>query len=131
MRGRAVLRNRRRSGARWIQLLVIPVWDEENATPSLVHCAWRADRAHRAEQYLVQLASRSGSPQHLASHRKLTPREVEILRHLAAGEDLAGIARRLHVSHATVRNHVQHVLVKLKAHSVQEAIAMFLLDIDG
>ncbi|MGH2785622.1 MAG: response regulator transcription factor [Actinomycetota bacterium] len=53
----------------------------------------------------------------------LTPREMEILRYLAAGMSNAAIAERLVLSLHTVRNHVQNVIGKLGAHSKLEAVA--------
>ncbi|RKN47618.1 response regulator transcription factor [Micromonospora endolithica] len=44
---------------------------------------------------------------------QLTPREQEILRHLAAGEGNAEIARRFGISAKTVRNQVSAVFAKL------------------
>ena len=55
----------------------------------------------------------------LASH--LTGRERQCLALLVEGLDTAGIARRLAVSQATVRAHVQSVLTKLGVHSRLEA----------
>lgn len=55
-------------------------------------------------------------------HTSLSARELEVLRLLAAGHDTAGIARRLSVSAATARNHVQSILRKLRVHSRLEAI---------
>lgn len=52
----------------------------------------------------------------------LSARELEVLKLLAAGGDTATIARRLHVSQATVRNHVQSILRRLGVHSRLEAI---------
>lgn len=52
----------------------------------------------------------------------LSARELEVLKLLAAGHDTATIARRLSVSPATVRNHVQSILRKLCVHSRLEAI---------
>ncbi len=52
----------------------------------------------------------------------LSARELEVLKLLAAGHDTATIARRLAVSAATVRNHVQSILRKLCVHSRLEAI---------
>ena len=52
----------------------------------------------------------------------LSARELEVLRLLAAGGDTGTIARRLCVSAATVRNHVQSILRKLCVHSRLEAI---------
>jgi two-component system nitrate/nitrite response regulator NarL len=53
----------------------------------------------------------------------LTRRERDILRLLAAGASTRAMAERLHVSPATVRNHVQHILEKLGVHSRLEAAA--------
>lgn len=53
----------------------------------------------------------------------LTRRELEILRLIATGLNTKDAARRLHVSPATVRNHVQNILGKLGAHSRLEAVA--------
>lgn len=53
----------------------------------------------------------------------LTRREIEILRLLTDGLNTRRIAGRLHVSRATVRNHVQHIFGKLDVHSRLEAVA--------
>jgi DNA-binding NarL/FixJ family response regulator len=54
----------------------------------------------------------------------LTRRELEILRMIATGVSTRAAADKLHVSPATVRNHVQNILGKLGAHSRLEAVAM-------
>lgn len=56
----------------------------------------------------------------------LTPREREILQFLAEGVTTTGIAGRLVLSQATVRNHVQNILTKLDAHSKLEAVTIAL-----
>jgi PAS domain S-box-containing protein len=53
----------------------------------------------------------------------LTRREVEILHLIATGLNTKDAAERLHVSPATIRNHVQNILGKLGAHSRLEAVA--------
>ena len=53
----------------------------------------------------------------------LTRRELEILRIISTGLNTKDAAERLHVSPATVRNHVQNILGKLGAHSRLEAVA--------
>jgi PAS domain S-box-containing protein len=53
----------------------------------------------------------------------LTRREVEILRLISTGLNTKKTAQKLHVSPATVRNHVQNILGKLGAHSRLEAVA--------
>jgi PAS domain S-box-containing protein len=53
----------------------------------------------------------------------LTRREIEILHLIASGLNTKDTAERLHVSPATIRNHVQNILGKLGAHSRLEAVA--------
>jgi PAS domain S-box-containing protein len=71
---------------------------------------------------LVQerLAAPSGAP---SRDGDLTRRELEILRLLATGVDTKTAAERLHLSRATVRNHVQNILGKLGVHSRLQAVA--------
>jgi len=53
----------------------------------------------------------------------LSPRETEILRHLATGLSNAEIAERIVVSRRTVATHVEHILHKLgAANRVQAAL---------
>ena len=53
----------------------------------------------------------------------LTRREIEVLRLVAQGNRTKTVADKLHVSPATVRNHVQNILGKLGAHNRLEAVA--------
>lgn len=53
----------------------------------------------------------------------LRPRELEVLRLMAGGLPNKALARQLHLSLNTVRNHVSHILYKLGAHSKLEAVA--------
>jgi DNA-binding NarL/FixJ family response regulator len=55
----------------------------------------------------------------------LSVREREVLDHLAEGLRNREIARRLYISEATVKRHVQNILRKLGASSRREAVAMF------
>jgi PAS domain S-box-containing protein len=57
-------------------------------------------------------------------HRALTPRQVEVLGHLAKGRSTRQIASELHLSPETVRNHVRHLLRALGVHSRLEAVAV-------
>jgi two-component system, NarL family, nitrate/nitrite response regulator NarL len=54
---------------------------------------------------------------------ELTPRELELLEALAAGTSTTAVAGSMGIGVATVRTHVQHVLLKLGAHSRIEAVA--------
>lgn len=53
----------------------------------------------------------------------LTRREIEVLRLMSEGLNTAAAAARLHVSPATIRNHVQNLFGKLGVHSRLEAVA--------
>jgi DNA-binding NarL/FixJ family response regulator len=88
------------------------------------------DKLHRIEEYLTRVASRSNHADIEGPDARfvLTKRERQILRLLAEDESLYAIASKLHVSHATVRNHVQHILNKLGVHSIMEAVAYYLLE---
>ncbi|NIP18589.1 MAG: hypothetical protein GWM87_10820 [Xanthomonadales bacterium] len=54
----------------------------------------------------------------------LTPRETEVLKCLAEGHSTREVATMLSISVPTVRNHVEHMLHKLHAHSRLEAVAV-------
>jgi PAS domain S-box-containing protein len=53
----------------------------------------------------------------------LTPRQVEVLRFLQRGASTSQIARELHLSTETVRNHIRHLLRALGVHTRLEAVA--------
>lgn len=57
---------------------------------------------------------------------KLTPRELETLRLLGEGLGTQEIATRLHLTRATVRNHIYSLLPKLGVHTRVEAVVLAL-----
>jgi PAS domain S-box-containing protein len=57
-------------------------------------------------------------------HPHLTPRQAEVLRLLEHGRSTEQIARELHLSIETVRNHIRHLLRALNVHSRLEAVAV-------
>jgi DNA-binding NarL/FixJ family response regulator len=59
-----------------------------------------------------------------AGEETLTPREVEVLRHIAEGNRNKDIADRLFISEETVKVHVKHVMDKLGASDRTEAVAI-------
>lgn len=110
-------------------LLPIAIKGPDGRRPWLVHCVVKADRCKRLHNYVTRVANRViVSPEFVPDNRPLTPREGEILDLMADDLDLDQIAHKLHVSYHTVRNHVQHILPKLSAHSIQQAIAIYLLE---
>ena len=64
-----------------------------------------------------EIALRSGSP-------KLTEREIEVLKQVAAGCSNKIVADRLHISDDTVKGHVRRILVKLNANDRTHAVAI-------
>lgn len=58
------------------------------------------------------------------AHPHLTPRQAEVLRLLEHGRSTHEIARELHLSIETVRNHIRHILRALGVHSRLEAVAL-------
>ena len=118
---------------RWVKVLIIPVRDPDDSGLWLVHCVLDEERSHRIESYLSRIASRTRTPgvskQDIVDFH-LTDRQRQILELLVEDESLHAIASKLGVSHATVRNHVQHILGKLGVHSIMEAVAYYLLTKD-
>jgi DNA-binding NarL/FixJ family response regulator len=53
---------------------------------------------------------------------RLTPREMEVLEHVAKGMNNRDIAQALFISENTVKNHVRNILEKLHLHSRMEAV---------
>jgi len=92
---------------------------DSNGTELLVHLCHPARDAADARPG----AALAGRTPVRSGRRALTPREVEVLALLADGLETREIASELCISVATSRNHLQHVLRKLRAHSRVAAIA--------
>ena len=63
----------------------------------------------------------------LAEHmgdEALTPREVEVLKHLAEGNRNKDIGERLFISEETVKVHIKHIMEKLQASDRTQAVAI-------
>ncbi len=54
--------------------------------------------------------------------RPLTNQEIQVVRMLSEGLSTQAVSKRLKISGTTVRNHIQHILTKLAAHSRLEAV---------
>ncbi len=54
----------------------------------------------------------------------LSPKETEVLRHLAEGFSYKMVADKMGISYFTVNNHVKKIYEKLQVHSLGEAIAL-------
>ncbi len=67
-----------------------------------------------ARQAAGPLAEHGTSVSLSAMPSSLTPRETEVLVHLASGKTNRQIAKELHLSLSTVKRHLEHILPKLK-----------------
>ncbi len=85
-----------------------PLHDEEEIAGALRRLRHRRERDATIEQRLA----------------RLTPREVEILEHMAAGNQPESIAEELGMSLYTLRTHTQNILTKLGVHSKLEALVL-------
>jgi DNA-binding NarL/FixJ family response regulator len=64
---------------------------------------------------------------HLAEHmsdESLTPREQDVLRHIAGGNRNRDIAELLFISEETVKVHIRHIMEKLGASDRTQAVAI-------
>lgn len=118
-----------RAGASGFLLKDAPVDQFVNAI-RVVHSGasmWAAE----ATQRIVTHFSASGladrgveTARALIDRTGLTPREVEVLRHMARGLSNVQIGAELFVSDATVKTHVARILTKLDARSRTHAVVM-------
>ncbi len=111
---------------RWAHIQTMVDETDCGAHRWVVHLAMDVDRCQKMDAYLREVASRSSTAPRRPS--PLSKRESEILVRLAEDRDAAAIARELHISYATVRNHIRNLLAKLGVHSILEAIALHLVE---
>jgi PAS domain S-box-containing protein len=108
----------------WLHLTAFPL-HARNGAALVVHL-FRDVTPTRELVTLVRerlTGSRKEGPFTAYGHAPLTRRELQVLRLMAQGLHTAMIAQRLHISRATVRNHVQNILWKLDAHTRLQAVA--------
>jgi PAS domain S-box-containing protein len=105
-----------------VSLLVMP--DAAPALPLVIHL-FRDVTATKELLTLVHERLSDGAARENSDGAAslLSRRELEVLRLLASGLNTRAIAERLHVSSATIRNHVQNLFGKLGVHSRLEAVA--------
>jgi PAS domain S-box-containing protein len=108
----------------WLNVSILRVADAGPGGPVTVHL-FRDVTATKelltlVHERLTATAERESGVDQAAA---LSRRELEVLRLLAIGLNTRAVAERLHVSPATVRNHVQNLFAKLDVHSRLEAVA--------
>jgi DNA-binding CsgD family transcriptional regulator len=99
---------------------------------NVVHVMRRGRRVKEEDAYLnagmedrvvAQYASQARRDSCHAAASMLTTRERQILQLLAHGAAVNSMSDNLHISVATVRNHIQRLMAKLEVHSRVEAVA--------
>lgn len=123
------------SGERkWLNISIIVAHVKYGPSPLVVHLVRDISDRKRNENLTREIMLRVGeltgqqadrllnmaSPQLPVAD--LTEREAAILRSLSLGHSTSEIAGELHISAATVRNHIQHILGKLKCRTRLEAV---------
>ena len=89
----------------------------KDAEPDLLAAAIRAVAAgERAIDPKIALAALD------AGTNPLTPRDIEVLKLAAEGEDVGQIAARLFLASGTVRNYLTNIVVKLNARNRVDAV---------
>lgn len=121
-------------GKVWCNVSVLVAGEPDSISPYSIHIVRQVDVSKKLEilvrDFVVKetgLAAEQASKVIFSSRApareaELTKREVEILSLLSAGATTAKIASQLHISRATVNNHIQHLLRKLDAHTRLEAV---------
>lgn len=123
------------SGERkWLNVSIIVAAVKRGPSPLVVHLMRDISERKRNEQLTHEIMVRVGeltgreADQILSGTRseqpgvELTARELSILRSLSLGKSTSEMAAELHISTATVRNHIQHILAKLRCHTRLEAV---------
>ena len=108
----------------WLNVSILQLADAGPGGPVTVHL-FRDVTATKELLALVheRITATSEREAGLDRNAVLSRRELEVLRLLAIGLNTRAAAERLHVSPATVRNHVQNLFAKLEVHSRLEAVA--------
>ncbi|MFI5342124.1 MAG: LuxR C-terminal-related transcriptional regulator [Candidatus Methylomirabilales bacterium] len=120
----------------WVNLSTIRVPSHRKNLSVLVHLFRDASRQKENERFVEQVRSQvaklalphgadpPGTPRPLSPPTDLTRREREALRLLSSGASTQAIARKLGISQATARRHINNTLGKLGVHSRLEAVTL-------
>jgi PAS domain S-box-containing protein len=120
-------------GRQWCNISVLIVAADGSTEPCAIHIARPSDVRTRLEMAMRDfIISKTGVPadqagamiasRSAARESGLSQRELQVLRLLAKGLTTLAVADDLHISRATVNNHVQSILHKLDSHTRRDAI---------
>jgi PAS domain S-box-containing protein len=109
----------------WLDISILAVPGSRPDLSTTVHLFRDVTASHEIESLVrARLAqARTSAADPGGPPAELTRRELEILRLMSNGANTKAMAERLHVSPATVRNHVQNIFGKLAVHNRLEAVA--------
>jgi PAS domain S-box-containing protein len=122
------LRLQTKTGKQWCNLSMLIASDPNSGVRQTLLIVRPREMRKRLEQALdefVRTHRRNGSNGnsiHPQINGRLTSREIEVLKSLAKGHSTRTIANQLHISSATVNNHIKHILTKFDVHTRLEAI---------
>jgi PAS domain S-box-containing protein len=134
--GREIMIHTKAGRSLWIHVSTIVVPADMPGRFTMVHIFHDVTRQVETEILLGKVQSLLGgegvlpdggkisAPDTASPLKVLTPREQEVLRFIARGETAKGIAKQLHISTTTARNHTQKILAKLGLHTKLEAVAV-------
>lgn len=115
-------------GKRWVNVSTLSLDDEDGTY--IVHLMRDSQETHDTldlARNLIRLSKKGDQKAAPLTGRRdlpaLTARQLEMLSHLSEGKSVKEIRTELHLSEATVRNHIRSVLQALGAHSQLEALA--------
>jgi PAS domain S-box-containing protein len=118
-----------------VSVIVPPPGEGDFVTVHLFRDATHQLQYETYVDHILCAAARLPSPQSTLSRSALEPpllasplsgREKEVLYLLVQGKGARAIADTLCISYATVRNHIQAILRKLRVHSQREAVKLAL-----
>lgn len=121
-------------GRKWLNISILVARLKRGRPPLVVHLMRDADRRKQTElltrEIMVGVGRLTGREADEMLRRRLpdrptvdlTPREKTILQLLSLGRNPKDMAEQLYISPATLRNHIQHILTKLRCHSRLEAV---------
>jgi len=118
---RTVLVERMRQQREQVRELVVSV---DEILHELTDAAAAATSRERSDGSGDVLAASEASP--TPGYELLTPRELEVITLMAAGETNGGIGNRLALSPGTVKTHIKNILRKLGAANRAQAVSRFL-----
>ncbi|MBI4636018.1 MAG: response regulator transcription factor [Candidatus Rokubacteria bacterium] len=107
----------------WLNISILQVPSLRGNGAFVVHLFRDVTSTRELLRLVHERLSEAAGKDKVEGNGGLTRRELEVVRLLGSGANTKVAAERLHVSPATVRNHIQNIFSKLGVHSRLEAVA--------